>query len=184
MSGRATAPGGSDSGPDRPGDPATVARLICLSLLERAPRTRAQLAAALRKRRVPADAAAAVLDRFAEVGLVDDAAFAAAWVDSRHASRQLGRRALGAELRRRGVDDVSVREALDRLGPEQEEATARALVRRELPRLGNRDRSARIRRLTGLLQRRGYPPGMAYRLVAEALQLADAEVADGLPDEG
>src|SRR5262249_23326143 len=76
-----------------------AARVICLRLLTSGPRTRAQLATALRKRRIPDEVADSVLGRFAEVGLIDDAAFARAWVESRHHGRGLGRRALAAELR-------------------------------------------------------------------------------------
>ena len=60
-------------------------------MLSVAPRTRTQLAAALRRRGIPADAAEAVLARFTDVGLIDDAAFARAWVESRHHSRGLSR---------------------------------------------------------------------------------------------
>ena len=99
---RTDAEGEREDGP--PADPVEVARLICLRQLEFAPRTRAQLAAVLSKRHVPDEAAEVVLDRFTEVGLVDDASYALAWVESRHRARGLARRALSVELRRRGVD--------------------------------------------------------------------------------
>ena len=83
--------------PEPEADPEAVARQICLRMLTTAPRTQAQLATALRRRGVPEDAAAAVLARFAEVKLIDDAMFARAWVDSRHYGRGLASRALGAE---------------------------------------------------------------------------------------
>jgi regulatory protein len=101
----------------RAGDPETQARQICLRLLTVEPRTRAQLAQVLHRRGVPAEAAEAVLSRFTEVGLIDDAAFARAWVESRHHSRGLSRRSLSAELRRRGVDSEEIREAVDTLDP-------------------------------------------------------------------
>jgi regulatory protein len=122
-------------GPDRAGpeaDPEAVARQICLQLLTAAPRTRAQLADALARRGVPQDAADAILDRFADVRLIDDAMFARAWVDSRHYGRGLSRRALAAELRQRGVAAPDIQSAVSRLDPEQEYATARALVERRL----------------------------------------------------
>src|SRR3989442_14114519 len=112
------------------GDPEAQARQICLRLLATAPRTRAQLAGALHRRRVPDKAAEAVLGRFADVGLIDDAAFARAWVESRHYSRGLSRRSLSAELRWQGVETEEIREAVDTLDPEQEVATARAWWRR------------------------------------------------------
>lgn len=160
-----------------PGDPETVARTVCLRMLTAAPRTRAELADALAKRDVPDEVADHVLDRFVEVGLVDDAAYADAWVQSRHTGRGLARRALVHELRRRGVDDEIVQDAVEKLDPEEELATARALVARKLPGTRRLDRPRRVRRLAGMLARKGYPPGVAMRVVEEAIG-ADAEGDD------
>jgi regulatory protein len=145
-------------------------------MLTAAPRTQAQLAAALRRRGVPEEAATAVLARFAEVKLIDDAMFARAWVDSRHHGRGLAGRALGAELRQRGVAPDDIQAALSELDPEQELATARELVARRLPGTAGMPALARMRRLTGVLARKGYPPGLAYRVVREALE---QETRDG-----
>jgi regulatory protein len=159
-----------DRGADDPeADPQSVARSIALRMLERQPRTRAELARAMARRGVPPDAAAAVLDRFAEVGLVDDEAFAKAWVDSRHAGRGLARRALSAELRRRGVDEPTVRDAVAEVSTDDEEAAARALVTRRLPAMAALAPEVRVRRLVGMLGRRGFAPGLAFRVVRDAL---------------
>src|SRR5580698_5567097 len=112
-------------------DPEARARQICLRLLTAAPRTRAQLAQAMRRGGVPAEAAEAILVRFTDAGLIDDAAFARAWVESRHHSRGLSRRSLSAELKRHGIQNGGVREAVHALGPEQEVPTARHLVERK-----------------------------------------------------
>ena len=179
------------------GDPEASALEICLRLLTAAPRTRAQLDQALRRRGVPQSAADAALDRLAGVGLIDDAAFARAWVDTRHRGRGLARRALTAELRQRGVDEGDVRAAVADLGPEQEAASARRLVEAKLAATRGRPLATRMRRLTGLLARKGYPPGMAYRVIREALEqegidpaqagieaegVLDADVVAGEPD--
>ncbi|WP_066947393.1 recombination regulator RecX [Microtetraspora fusca] len=155
-----------------------MARAICLRLLTMAPKTRAQLAEALRKREVPEEAAQAVLERFSEVGLIDDQAFAAAWVSSRHAGRGLARRALAQELRHRGVDEDTVNEAVDQLDPEQEVETARRLVARKLSGTRGLDPQTRTRRLVGMLARKGYGPGLAFRVVREALEGEGGEVDD------
>ncbi|RJK96562.1 regulatory protein RecX [Vallicoccus soli] len=141
------------------------------------PRSRGQLAEALTRRDVPEDVAERVLDRLTEVGLVDDAAFAEGWVRSRHGVRGLGRRALGHELRRRGVDDQVAAEALDGLDPDEERATALRLAQRKLAATRGLDRDARVRRTAGMLARKGYPGGLAAAVVREAL---DAEHAEGL----
>jgi regulatory protein len=111
--------------------------------------------------------------------MIDDAAFAAAWVSSRHHGKGLARRALGTELRRRGVAPETVGEALGQLDDDTEAATARALVDRKL-RTTTGQPEAVVRRLVGMLARKGYPAGLAYRVVKEAL--ADDERTAGLAD--
>ncbi|MET9385384.1 recombination regulator RecX [Streptomyces sp. NPDC002928] len=152
------------------GDPAERARAICLRLLTGTPRTRKQLADALRKREIPDEVAEEVLSRFEEVGLIDDGAFAGAWVESRHHGRGLARRALAQELRTKGVDSTLIDEAVAQLDSEQEEATARELVARKLRATRGLDRDKRLRRLAGMLARKGYSEGMALRVVRQALE--------------
>jgi regulatory protein len=171
--------GSSESRASRepPLDPEEQARALCLRLLTGTPRTRQQLADAMRKREIPDEVAEYVLGRFQDVGLIDDQAFANAWVESRHRGRGLARRALAMELRHRGVDAEQVSEAVGLLDPEQEEQTARELVRRRLPGTRGLDRDKRIRRLAGMLARKGYSEGLALRVVRDAL------TAEGVADE-
>ncbi|MFJ4560982.1 recombination regulator RecX [Streptomyces massasporeus] len=166
-----------------PGDPVERARAICLRLLTGTPRTRKQLADALRKRQVPDDAAEEVLSRFEEVGLINDSAFADAWVESRHHGRGLARRALARELRTKGVDSTLIDEAVSQLDSEQEEETARELVARKLRSTRGLDRDKRLRRLAGMLARKGYPEGMALRVVRQALE-EEGEDTEFLGEEG
>jgi len=171
------------------GDPEARARQICLRLLTIAPRTRAHLAQALHHRGVPDEAAENVLSRFTDVGLIDDAAFARAWVESRHHSRGLSRRSLSAELRRQGVESHEIREAVETLDPEQEVATARRLVEQKLAGTRGQPPEVRVRRAAGTLARKGYPPGLIFRLIKEVLEHegprseAEAEVLDLDPDQ-
>jgi regulatory protein len=157
-------------------DPEARARQICLRLLTIAPRTRAQLAQAMHRGGVPDEAAEAVLTRFTDAGLIDDAAFARAWVESRHHSRGLSKRSLSAELRRNGVQNDEIREAVDALDPEQEVDTARRLVERKLASNRGRPQEARARQAAGMLARKGYPPGLAFRLIREVMQQEGAEL--------
>jgi regulatory protein len=174
-----------DRDDEQGGDPEAAALEICLRLLTAAPRTRAQLDQALRRRGMAQSAAEAALDRLAGAGLIDDAAFARAWVDTRHRGRGLARRALTAELRQRGVDEGDVRAAIADLGPEQEAASARRLVEAKLAATRGRPLATRMRRLTGLLARKGYPQGMAYRVIREALEQEGIDLAQaGFDAEG
>ena len=144
---------------------------MCLRLLTLAPRTRAQLAEALRKRGIPDETADEVLGRFEDVGLIDDAAFARAWVESRHHSRGLAGRALSAELKQRGVAADEIRAAIDeQLGPDAEVSAARRLVDRKLASTRGLPSEQRTRRLAGMLARKGYPAGLAFRVIREALE--------------
>ncbi|CBG69601.1 putative RecX-like regulatory protein [Streptomyces scabiei 87.22] len=165
------------------GDPAERARAICLRLLTGTPRTRKQLADALRKREIPEDVADAVLSRFEEVGLINDGAFAEAWVESRHHGRGLAGRALARELRAKGVDSTLIDEAVSQLDSEQEETTARELVARKLRSTRGLDRDRRLRRLAGMLARKGYSEGLALRVVRQALE-EEGEDTEGLEGEG
>ncbi|WYB32517.1 recombination regulator RecX [Streptomyces sp. SM1P] len=164
-----------------PRDPVEQARNICLRLLTGTPRTRKQLADALRKREIPDEAAEEVLARFEDVGLIDDAAFAGAWVESRHHGRGLARRALVRELRTKGVDSAVIDEAVGQLDPDQEEETARELVARKLRSTRGLDRDKRLRRLAGMLARKGYGEGMALRVVRQALE-EEGEDTEGLDE--
>lgn len=138
------------------------------------PRTRQELATALRRRGVEDEIVEEILDRYDQVGMIDDAAFARAWVTTRHRGKGLARRALAGELRRKGVGSEEVGAALEELDPGTEEATARALVQRRLRVESSKAPEAAFRRLTGMLARKGYPAGLAIRVVKEAL----AEQAD------
>ncbi|MGW7730020.1 recombination regulator RecX [Streptomyces canus] len=168
---------------ESPADPVERARAICLRLLTGTPRTRKQLADALRKREIPDDAAEEVLSRFEEVGLINDSAFADAWVESRHHGRGLARRALAQELRTKGVDSTLIDAAVSQLDSEQEEVTARELVDRKLRATRGLDRDKRLRRLAGMLARKGYSEGIALRVVRQALA-EEGEETEFLGDEG
>lgn len=178
---------GADGSPAaRDADPVAVARAIVLRQLTMAPRSRGELQVALDKRSVPEEAARTVLDRMEEVGLVDDGAFAQAWVRSRRSTRGLSRRALAHELRGKGVDGDVAQAALETVGDDDEWQTAVALVRRRLPSTRGLEPTARMRRLAGMLARKGYSGGVAYAAVRSVLSEAagaDEPVGEVPPDD-
>jgi regulatory protein len=163
----------AERGPEA--DHEAVARKILLDQLTGRARSRAELAAKLSAKHVPDEVAARLLDRFEEVGLIDDAAFARDWTESRQAGRGLARRALGMELRRKGLDAETVEAALEEVSTDRERETAHALVRRKLRSLTQVDDAVKVRRLVGMLARKGYPAGMAYEVVREELAAAGSE---------
>lgn len=166
-----------------PADPDQVARRVLLHRLSDQPRSRAELATSLAKKKVPDDVATRVLDRFEEVGLVDDAAFASAWVTSRHRGQGLGRRALAHELRRKGIDEELARTALVDVDDADERTAAAALIQRKLPAMRRLDRGTAQRRLLGMLARKGYGPAVAVPVVQVALTgWGEGGAGDGTAD--
>ncbi|MEP9364714.1 regulatory protein RecX [Nocardioides sp. CN2-186] len=156
-------------------DAEAVARKILLDQLTGQARSRKELSDKLAKKLVPDDVATRLLDRFEEVGLIDDEAFARLWVQSRQPGKGLARRALAQELRRKGIDDDTAREVLDEVDPADEEEAARVLVRKKLRTLSRVDDTTATRRLVGLLARKGYGSGMAFAIVREEMAAADRD---------
>ena len=168
-SGRSPTHGDGGHPEDPLGDPETVAKAICLRLLTAAARPRAALALALRKRGIPDDVAETVLDRFVGVGLIDDEAYAQAFVATKQRDRGLGTTALRTELRRKGIDEEIVAGAVDGVDQEAERSRAKALIERRVDAAMSAGPVAARRRLAGLLARRGYSVDVAVSVVDEAL---------------
>lgn len=130
------------------------------------------------RRGVPEDVGVEVLDRFTAVGLVDDAAYAQAWVASRQRTRGLAPRALTSELRQRGVAEPLIAEAVNAVDGDEIEAAARALVRRKVRAMTGLTREAKLRRLSGLLARKGYSSDLSIRVVRDVLSEEAATATD------
>ena len=141
------------------------------------------------------DLVSAAIERLADLGVLDDAAFAQAWVESRDRARPRGERALQAELRQKGIDADTVTQALaDRRandtdpaldgetgGSADERAAERLLARhaRALQRVA--DPRQRRQRAYALLARNGFDPGICHD--AAAAWIAAAETADPGPEQ-
>jgi regulatory protein len=166
-----------DIAADPDADPESVARAICLRLLTARARSRAELAAALQTRGVADEVAHQVLDRFTAVGLIDDRAFSAGFVQMQRAGRGLAAREIARQLRTKGVDDETAAAAVADLDAEAERDTAARLVARRLRSMSGLDETVKIRRLVSLLARKGYPPGLCYEVVRAAVHSDAAELA-------
>lgn len=164
--------------PTAPREREEAAREVVLRQLALGPRSRGQLERKLAERQAEPELIERVLDRFEEVRLVDDAAFAEVWVRSRHRSKGLARRAIGHELQQKGVGREIAAEALEAIDGEDERTAALDLVRRRLrgrtvpggasPE-ARAERDKVTRRLVGMLGRKGYGGGLAFAVVKEVL---------------
>ncbi|WDF34417.1 regulatory protein RecX [Arthrobacter agilis] len=161
----------------------SLARAVALRQLALGARSRHQLQGKLTEREVPPGIASALLDRFEEVQLIDDAEFARMWVRTRVAAKALSRSSLRRELAEKGIAADLAEDALGQLTDEEELEQARTVIRRKLR--GSVDltdhgvRDKEIRRLVGVLARKGYNPGSAFAIVkdviSEARTSAEAE---------
>ncbi len=129
----------------------------------------------------------AVVDRLVEFGMLDDEAFARAWVESRDRARPRGQRALRRELRLKGIDaglmDQILTERAAADGPQADEAAdeaaaERLLARRAaaLARIG--DPGLRRRRAYALLARNGFDPEIAARVAARVAARLAADASE------
>lgn len=170
---------GSKAALEAEANPEESARATVLRRLASAPRTRKDLGDDLSRRGIPEDVIERVLDRFTEVGLIDDAEYARLWVASRHRSKGTARSSLKHELRAKGITDDDAVEALGDIDDEAERARGVVLVRSKMSSTSRLEPTARVRRLVTLLLRRGYRHGEAASIVAEVLG-ADAVEVDTL----
>lgn len=146
-------------------DPVSVARNIVLRHLNLAPKSRFQLAQVLEKKGIPQDAAQVALDRFTEVGLIDDLAFAHLLVRSRCASKRISKTLLVRELRQKGVCDEFIEISLADLTPDDEYQMAMDLAAKKLRSMSGLSKEVVLRRVVGLLARKGYPHAVAYKVL-------------------
>jgi regulatory protein len=135
------------------------ARGLLLARLTRGPRTKTQLARMLAEKGVPEEIALPLLDRFQEVGLIDDSAYARAFSRDRRETRGLAKSALRRELGQAGVDIETIDEALGDYSTEDDQELAIKLVDKRWDSLAKLEHDARYRRLLGYLGRRGFSSG-------------------------
>ena len=148
------------------------ARNIVLNQLNFMPRTRKELETTLAKRHIEPDVAKSVLDRFEEIGTVDDVAFAELLIRSRCNTKRVSRSVLRQQLRQKGVDQDIIEDALMVITDDDELRMATELVERKARAMSRLEPEVRKRRLFSLLARKGYNTSIALRVIND-LEAAD-----------
>lgn len=146
-----------------------VARKIALDQLNVRQRSTQELRAAMARRNVPEDVAEEILRRFQDVGLIDDAAFAAALTASRSEFGLRGSRRIRQELQVKGIDRELADEALAGLSSQDERQAALTLAERRARSLAGLEPHVARRRLMGVLARRGFPGSVVASVTDEVL---------------
>lgn len=150
-------------------------REAALRLLDTQARSRGDLAKRLAGRGYPSVVIARVLDRFEEVGLLDDYAYGAMLVRTRHQERGLVGPALVRELQAKGINGSAAEQALAQVTRESTAAVAEEQAARYLRSSVGKDFEVRLRRAVAALQRKGHSPGLAYQVVRDLI----AEESEG-----
>ncbi len=151
-------------------DPAVVLEAAARFLEPRA-RSEAEVRGRLRHAGYRPELVDAAITRLYELGMLDDAAFARAWIESRDRARPRGERAIRQELAQKGIDREIVIELLEARrtqykagdadhdpGTPDEAAAARLLVRHQRALARIVDDRQRQQRAYALLARNGFDP--------------------------
>lgn len=158
---------------------ADAAKQVLLRRLSHAPRTRKELAKDLKDKDISDEVANLALDRFEEVGLINDQVLASNYVSSQHERKGLGKNALRQQLRAKGVSDDVALDALSQISDDQEFQAAFALACKKIRSLQKDDAKTQLRKIVGVLARKGYSSNLAFRVAKEVI----ADLPDGLPSE-
>ena len=158
---------------------ADAAKQVLLRRLSHAPRTRKELAKDLKDKDISDEVANVALDRFEEVGLINDQALASNYVSSQHERKGLGKNALRQQLRAKGISDDMALEAISQISDDQEFQAAFALACKKIRSLQRDDAKTQLRKIVGVLARKGYSSNLAFRVAKEVI----TDLPDGLPLE-
>jgi regulatory protein len=158
---------------------ADAAKQVLLRRLSHAPRTRKELAKDLKDKDISDEVANVALDRFEEVGLINDQALASNYVSSQHERKGLGKNALRQQLRSKGISDDVALEAISQISDDQEFQAAFALACKKIRSLQKDDAKTQLRKIVGVLARKGYSSNLAFRVAKEVI----TDLPDGLPQE-
>ncbi len=129
-----------------------------LRFLEPRPRSTTEVKQHLLKKQIIMEVADHVIERLSESGLLDDAAFAKYWVENREQFRPRAARALRFELKRKGLSNADITEAVGEM--DESDSAYRAGANRA-KRWRNLERREFAEKLTAFLIRRGFSYSVA-----------------------
>jgi regulatory protein len=134
------------------------------------PRSRVEIERYLRRKGAGNPVPSDVMNRLEQAGYLDDEAFARFWVDNRQRFGPRGQRALGYELRQKGVSSQTIATALDGL---DEERAAWQAIEGRLSKWNDLTHEQLRRKATAFLQRRGFDYEVIHLTFQRACQTLD-----------
>ena len=146
-----------------------IAKQVLLRRLSNAPRTRKELAQDLKNKKIEADIAQVALDRFEELGLINDQTYSENFVSTTHERRKLGKKALKQQLKSKGVSEEIANQAISQISEDDEFKAALALALKKIRSIQKDDPQTQIRKIVGLLARKGYSSSLSFQVAKEVI---------------
>jgi len=135
-------------------------------------RSESEIQQNLRKHEIPETVIEETIERLRKDGLANDGQFASTWVENRSTFRPRSRRMMALELRQKGLDDESMKSALDAV---DDEALAYEAAIKRAPRLKSLEWSEFRKKLSDFLARRGFPYSVVAPVVSRVWKEVHAE---------
>ena len=143
------------------------AKGYALRLLKLRPRSTAELAAKMASKGYDAVLSVQVIDELTRLGLLDDEAFAKAWLQCR-LNKPMGFRRIAQELAEKGISKDSVRGYWDEVKENYDELeVVRTLVKKRARLYNNIDPLKRKKRVMDYLARRGFQLDIIMKVIKE-----------------
>jgi len=146
-----------------------IAKQVLLRRLSNAPRTRKELAQDLKNKKIEADIAQVALDRFEELGLINDQTYSENFVSTTHERRKLGKKALKQQLKSKGVSEEIANQAISQISEDDEFNAALHLALKKFRSIQHDDPQSQIRKIVGLLARKGYSSSLSFQVAKEVI---------------
>ena len=156
-----------------------IAKQVLLRRLSNAPRTRKELAQVLKKKKIDENIAQLALDRFEELGLINDEVLAENFVTLTHERRKLGKKALKQQLRTKGVSEDIANKAVSQISENDEYQAALNLALKKIRSIQHDDAQTQIRKIVGLLARKGFSANLSFQVAKEVIN----DFPEGLAQE-
>jgi regulatory protein len=109
-----------------------------------------------------------IIDRFIEVGLIDDYALAKSYVDHSLTRKGKSKTMIARELRDKGLTADAVNEAIATIDADRESDAANAIAEQKIRSLTRFDQAERSKKLAAFLSRKGYASNVVWAAVRHA----------------
>jgi len=143
-------------------------RQALLKLIERSSKSSGALRKLLAEKDLPAQVIDQMIDRFIEVGLIDDYALARDFTELAVSRKSKAKSVIARELRAKSFPQEAIDAAIADIDVESELEAAKKLAESRIRQLMKLDPDVRTRRLSSFLMRKGYSSSVVWAATRHA----------------